>query len=114
MPATKRAPVRARAAPSVRQQCEYNAKVMSRISKSLDAAQEDLASVRGSLGSGARDIRRDVSRLLRDTRREVTRMSRLVMRDLEALQKDLAAAASVRTNSRRTRARRPTRAAARR
>ena len=89
--ARARAP--ARATQAAHERCTHNADAVSRLQRSLEVAQEDLASLRGSLGSGAGDLRRDVARLLRDARRDVTKMSRLVRRDLERLQRDLGAAA---------------------
>ena len=91
MPTTTRAP---RATPATRERTEHNADVLSRLQSSLEVAQADLASLRGSLGAGARDLRRDLARLLRDARADVTKMSRLVLRDLERLQRDVSAAAA--------------------
>lgn len=112
MPTTARAP---RATQAAHDRCAHNADVVGRVQRSLEAAQEDLAALRGSIGSGAGDLRRDVARLLRDARRDLTKMSRLVRRDLERLQRDLAGGGARSANGRtaaRTRARRP--AAARR
>jgi hypothetical protein len=72
---------------------EKSDKAIGRIAKSLDAAQQDLTSIGGSLGAGARDMRKDVARLLRDARRDVTKMGKAVRRDLERLQKDVTVAA---------------------
>lgn len=93
MPTTATRPrAPARAAQAARERCTHNADAVTRLQRSLDVAQADLASLRGDLGSGAGDLRRDVARLLRDARRDVAKMGKLVRRDLERLQRDLAAA----------------------
>lgn len=92
MPATRKAPARParpRATEAARARREQDADTIGRIATKLEAAQEDLASIRGNLGAGAGDLRKDVAKLLRDARRDVTKMSKLVRRDLEHLQKDL-------------------------
>jgi ABC-type transporter Mla subunit MlaD len=99
MPRT-RAPARRRATSAAHERTSHNAKAVSRLERSLKSAQDDLASLRGNLGRGAGDLRRDVARLLRDARRNATRMSRLVRRDLDRLQRDLAGAAGARRNGR--------------
>jgi hypothetical protein len=99
MPATaKSAPSRKsaskpRAAEVARERCEENNRVIERISKSLEVAQADLAAIGGSVGAGAGDLRKDVTRLLRDACRDLTKMSKAVRRDLEQAQKDIASAA---------------------
>lgn len=90
---TTRARAPARAVQAAHERCAHNADAVGRLQRSLDAAQADLASLRGDLGSGAGDLRRDVARLLRDARRDVAKMGRVVRRDLERLQRDLGAAA---------------------
>jgi hypothetical protein len=67
--------------------------VIERVTKSLEVAQTDLSALRGSVGAGAGDLRRDVNRLIRDARRDLTKMSKAVRRDLENAQKNLASAA---------------------
>jgi Ala-tRNA(Pro) deacylase len=94
VPATKKPAPRPRAAAAVRARAENNARTLEHVTQSLEAAQKDLASVGGSLGTGARDLRRDVSRLLRDARRDLLKMRRAVQRDLDQLQKDLTTAAT--------------------
>jgi ATP-dependent Clp protease ATP-binding subunit ClpA len=90
MPATKTKPtVARRATQSAKAKTENDARVIDHVSQALDAAQEDLASIGGSLGAGARDLRKDVERLLRDARRDLKKMSKALRRDLEHLQKDL-------------------------
>lgn len=84
----------ARPTPDTRKRYEQNGRAIDRIAKSLEAAQSDLSALRGTMGSGAGDLRKDISRLLRDARRDVGKLSKAVRRDLERLQKDLAQAAS--------------------
>jgi hypothetical protein len=103
MPATRTAASRSRTASastkkasaqkSAAERCEQNSRAIARIAKSLEVAQADLAALRGSVGTGATDLRKDVMRLLRDARRDLTKMSKAVSRDLERAQRDLASAA---------------------
>lgn len=103
-------PAPSRSAEAARARREQDADTIGRVAAKLEAAQEDLASLRGNLGAGAGDLRKDVAKLLRDARRDVTKMSKLVRRDLEHLQKDLSPTP---TTPRRTRgARRSTTTAA--
>jgi hypothetical protein len=94
MPATKKTALKPGAAASVRARAEEDARRLDHISASLEAAQKDLTGIGGSLGTGVRDLRRDVSRLLRDARRDLLKMRRAVQRDMERLQHDLTAAAT--------------------
>ena len=64
------------------------------VAQRLDAAQKDLASIGGNIGTGVRDLRRDATKMVRDARRDVDKMRRAIQRDLTRLQKDLGAAAS--------------------
>ena len=90
MPANKTKPsATTRATVSAKAKTEEDAKVIERVALALEAAQEDLASIGGSLGAGARDLRKDVERMLRDARRDLKKMSKALQRDLEQLQKDL-------------------------
>lgn len=90
MPATKTTPtVTTRATESAKAKTEEDARVIERVAQALEAAQEDLSSIGGSLGAGARELRKDVQRMLRDSRRDLKKMSRALQRDLEQLQKDL-------------------------
>jgi DNA repair exonuclease SbcCD ATPase subunit len=90
MPATKTKPtVRTRATEAAKAKTEDDSRVIERVAQALEAAQEDLASIGGSLGTGARDLRKDVQRMLRDSRRDLKKMSKALQRDLERLQKDL-------------------------
>lgn len=57
MPATKTKPsATTRATVSAKAKTEKDAKVIERVALALEAAQEDLASIGGSLGAGARDL----------------------------------------------------------
>ena len=90
MPASKTKPtVTTRAIESAKTKTEDDARVIERVAQALEAAQDDLASIGGSLGAGARDLRKDVQRMLRDSRRDLNKMSKALQRDLERLQKDL-------------------------
>jgi hypothetical protein len=115
MPATRTQTRRARPTPAARERAEADAQRLEQIQQMLDVAQRDLASIGGSVGTGVRDLRRDVTKLLRDARRDVTKMSRAVRRDLERLQRDLTAAANGKpaTPARKPAAKRPTRTARR-
>lgn len=72
---------------------EDGARRLDNISASLEAAQADLRSIRGSVGTGARDLSRDVNKLLKDARKDLRKMRKAVQRDLDRLQRDLGAAA---------------------
>jgi ABC-type transporter Mla subunit MlaD len=116
MPTTRRAPTPAtpsRSTEAARTRREQDASTIDRVAAKLEAAQEDLASLRGNLGAGAGDLRKDVAKLLRDARRDVTKMSKFVRRDLEHLQKDLSPT-STRPRRARGAASSPTTAARRR
>jgi DNA repair exonuclease SbcCD ATPase subunit len=90
MPATKKKPTATTRANEVaKAKTEDDARVIDRVAQALEAAQEDLASIGGSLGSGAGDLRKNVQRMLRDSRRDLKKMSKALQRDLERLQKDL-------------------------
>jgi DNA repair exonuclease SbcCD ATPase subunit len=90
MPAPKTKPnVTTRATKLAKAKTEDDARVIERVAQALEAAQEDLASIGGSLGAGARDLRKDVERMLRDSRRDLKKMSTALQRELERLQKDL-------------------------
>jgi hypothetical protein len=91
--ATGKSASRSRPTDDARKRCEENKRVIERVTKSLETAQADLSAIRGSVGTGASDLRKDVARLLRDARRDLTKMSKAVRRDLERAQKDLASAA---------------------
>jgi len=94
MPAAKKLANQRDATAAARARAEEDARRLDHVSASLEAAQRDLAAIGGSLGTGVRDLRRDLNRLLRDTRRDLLKMRRAVQRDLERLQRDLSAAAT--------------------
>src|ERR1700752_5072701 len=50
-----------------------NDRLIHRITGSLDVAQADLGRLRGSVGSGVSDLRRDLAKLLRSARRDAER-----------------------------------------
>lgn len=103
----------ARATAAARTRAEDNVRRLEHVTQSLEAAQKDLASIGGSLGTGMRDLRRDVSRLLRDAQRDLNKMRRAVQRDLDRLQKDLTTAATAKPPAPRRAAARTTRTASR-
>jgi predicted site-specific integrase-resolvase len=78
---------------SAHARCAENDRLASRITKSLEVAQADLEKLSGSVGSGVHELRRDLSKLLRDARRHAGKLGSTTRKDLERLQKDLAAAA---------------------
>ncbi len=94
MSATRTPTRRARPTPTTRERAEADVQRLEQIQQMLDVAQRDLASIGGNVGTGVRDLRRDVTKLLRDARRDVTKMSRAIRRDLERFQRDLTAAAA--------------------
>jgi Ala-tRNA(Pro) deacylase len=114
MPATTKPAPRPRTTAKARARAEDNERRLEHVMESLEAAQKDLGSIGGSLGTGVRDLRRDVNRLLRDARRDVLKMRRAVQRDLERLQKDLSAAATAKPAPARRRPATSTRTATRR
>jgi ABC-type transporter Mla subunit MlaD len=90
MSATKvKATVATRATESAKVKTEGDARVLDHVSQALKAAQDDLTSIGGSLGAGARDLRKDVQHMLRDARRDLKKMSKALQDDLDRLQKDL-------------------------
>lgn len=99
---------------SAAERCEQNSRAIARVTKSLEVAQADLAALRGSVGTGATDLRKDVTRLLRDARRDLTKMSKAISRDLERAQRDIAAAAKNAVPKSSPRARRGSSAATKR
>ncbi|HSC04181.1 MAG TPA: hypothetical protein VLC49_12700 [Solirubrobacteraceae bacterium] len=93
MTTTQKPAVGARAARTARARAEADALRIEHVQRSLEAVQKDMASIGGSLGTGARDLRRDAMRMLRSARRDLAKMRRSVQRDLDRLQKDLIATA---------------------
>jgi len=91
--AAKPATRSSRATVARRARAQHDTRQLEQTMRSLEAAQKDLAAIGGSVGTGVRDLRRDVGKLLRDARRDLLKMRRAMQRDLERLQKDLSAAA---------------------
>jgi hypothetical protein len=90
MPAMETRPgATTRATASAKGNTEKDAKVIERVAQALEAFEEDLASIGGSLRASARDLRKDVERMLRDARRDLKKMGKALQRDLEQLQRDL-------------------------
>lgn len=107
MPATTKSARAPRATDAVKKRYEQNGRTIDRVAKSLEAAQSDLSALRGTLGTGAGDLRKDVAKLLKDARRDVGKLGKAVRQDLDRVKKDLAAA-SPRTSGRTRRATRST------
>lgn len=90
MSATKKKPTSTtRAAKSAKPTAQDDARMIDHVAQVLEDAQKDLASIGGSLGAGAGDLRKDVQRMLRDARRDLDKLSKALQRDLQRLQKDL-------------------------
>lgn len=92
MPAAKKPASKTKATAAARARAEADDRQLDRVVQALEAAQEDLSSIKGTVGTGVRDLRRDATKLLRDARRDVVKMRRAVQRDIVRLQKDLGAA----------------------
>ena len=93
MTTTQKPAAGTKASRAARARAEDEARRIDHVQKSVEAIQKDLASIGGTLGTGARDLRRDAMRLLRDARRDLVKMRKAVQRDLDRLQKDLVATA---------------------
>ena len=83
MPNTQKPAVGARATRAAHARAEDDARRIEHLQRSIEAIQKDLASIGGSLGTGARDLRRDAIRLLRSARRDLVKMHKAVQRDLD-------------------------------
>jgi ABC-type transporter Mla subunit MlaD len=94
MPQAKRTKQPSRATAVTHARAQDEARRLDRITHTLEVAQKDLGSIGGSVGTGVRDLRRDVTKLLRDARRDLTKMRRAIERDLDRFQKDLSPSAS--------------------
>jgi hypothetical protein len=101
MPQAKRTKQPPRPAVVAHARAEDDAQRLDRVTQTLEVAQKDLASIGGSVGTGVRDLRRDVTKLLRDARRDLAKMRRAIQRDLDRLQKDVASAASSKAGAQR-------------
>lgn len=93
MTTTQKPAVGARATRAPRARAEDEARRIEHVQRSLGAIQKDLASIGGSVGTGARDLRRDAMGLVHGVRRDLVKMRKAVERDLDRLQKDLIATA---------------------
>lgn len=95
MSPTQKAPAQPTAAKARADHARFkeNDRVLRRIAGSLEVAQADLGKLRGNIGTGASDLRRDLARLLRDARRDAVKLSKAARKDLERLQRDMLAAA---------------------
>jgi hypothetical protein len=88
---------------------ERNRNAIRRIKQALDSTQKDMTAIRGTVGTGRKDAKKSVAKLLRDARRDVEKMNKAVMADLERMQKELTAAAKARPAKRKTASARKTR-----
>lgn len=62
-------------------------RALSRLEKSIDAAESALKDLRGELGRGGRDLAKDLEKTLRDSRKNLRSLSRTVAKDVHKLQK---------------------------
>jgi hypothetical protein len=107
--ARKPAGARARASKRIHARLAENDRLVKRVGSSLEVAQKDLGKLGGSVGTGVTDLRKNLTRLLRDARRDATKLSNATRKDLERLQKDVAAAAKPKRGkaARKTAAKKP-------
>jgi hypothetical protein len=84
---------RGRISSAARTRHESNRRAIDRIKKALDTTQKEITAIRGSLGTGRKDLRKDVAKALREARRDVEKMNKAVVGDLERIQKELTGAA---------------------
>jgi hypothetical protein len=106
---TARKPARTRATEAAHARGVQNERAITRIKGQLEMIQKEMPAIRGTVGTGGRDIRKDVSKMLREVRRDVEKMNKAVRRDLERLQKDLASTTNARPSGARRKAAPPTR-----
>jgi hypothetical protein len=95
MPPVKRSPrgtVKQTAARRAQKLRVENERAIRRVAQSLEVAQADLAKLSGSLGAGAADVRRDLTRGIRDARHHAVKLVKAAQKDLERLQQDVASA----------------------
>ena len=78
MPQAKKTKQPSRTTAVAQTRAEGDAQRLDRITQTLEVAQKDLASIGGSVGTGVRDLRRDVTKLLRDARRDLAKMRRAI------------------------------------
>jgi hypothetical protein len=89
---------------------------LKRLNKSLDDSQKALVALRKEVGKdvsqGARDLYDDLGKFIKDARRDSGKLGTALRKDLEALQKRLAAsakpAARTRSTARRSTSAKPT------
>jgi hypothetical protein len=62
-------------------------RALSRLEKSIDAAQAALKDLRTELGRGRRDLVKDLDKTLTDARKNLRSLSSTVAKDIEKLQK---------------------------
>jgi hypothetical protein len=84
MPAARKTTTKA--TPAMRDRQKRNAAALERVHKSLESAEKAMSNLKGDLGSGAGDLRKNVARLIKDARRDAGKMNTSVRRDLERLQ----------------------------
>ena len=102
MPPAKKPASRRSAAP--KRPTAKDQAAIKRLNKSLDAAQDALASlgkdVSKDLGAGGRDLYKNLQRFIKDARRDSGKLSKALERDIERLQKRLARVPQAKTSSR--------------
>ena len=103
MPPPKKPASRRRGAARKRPAAKEPAAI-KRLNKSLDGAQDALASlgkeVSKDLGAGGRDLYKNIQRFVKDARRDSGKLSRALGRDIEQLQKRLASSSQTKPPSR--------------
>jgi hypothetical protein len=77
---------------------------VTRLNKSLDAAQDALAALRNDVSkdvsTGARDLYKDLQKFVKDARRDSGRLGKALQRDIEKAQKRMAPAPKAKSSSR--------------
>jgi hypothetical protein len=84
---------RGRGTTAARTRHESNRRAIDRVKKALETTQKEIGAIRGTLGAGRKDLRKDVAKRLREARRDVDKMNKAVLGELERVQKELAGAA---------------------
>ena len=104
MPAARKPASRTTTAPKRTTAAEPAA--LKRLNKSLDDSQKALVALRKDLGKdvskGARDLYDDLGKFIKDGRRDSGKLSTALRKDLEALQKRLAASGDPAAKTRST------------
>ena len=83
-------------------------RALSRLEKSIDAAQGALKELRTELGRGGRDLLKDLEKTLGDSRKSLRSLRNTVTRDFEKLQKAASPRRAKKTARKRTGARKAT------